>query len=1065
MLKHFKQTTKNVSDYYKYLKDQLEQEQVQQLETQRTGVPFGYYVGGEELASHPTAFIGALAAEWGLGDSRVTEEHFLNLADGANAVTGEPLLKASHGSKVKMHEVVFSAPKGLSLALAVADADQLEEIVATYRDSMAEVVKYMESTLPLVRRRVDGEEIHERASGLIAMSFEHLTARPAKDAVEAGLPISPDWHNHLNISNVVARQPDKLAADGSRYGALESSKLENEQKLLDSLWQLGVKDKLEALGYRTDTSREVEQRLSEITGKPVEHSKNREIFIHGITSRDLTLFWSPRTVEISRSKKRQLDQFGVESLDELPSHMRRKVNCKASLGERMAKQKLTPEIVDDWKRLLAEGNTDPELGPLLPSITAATLARAKELGPRDRSKLTKVFITRMALARTPEIKSVVKWSQLRGLLGEECLSYGTSRQMCLELTDSVWQIEETLEAAATIGRKIDRELAKKKRKLTDAEIEGLRVDQKKKQAEGEALARAFSPSLAVLGANLVTTTQQLASEQAVVSAVGTWAAAPLPAPAAKWAQSPQALAVIARDALINDPEITSLSADQVAAIRAILRTRVAVVKGESGTGKTAVTRVIAHSWVREVPAAQVIALAVSKKRVTQFGAETGADRSFSFEGLKSAVKNGSVQIDDKTLILVDELAQVDTKRLSMLVKAVGKATPGFVGVGDPTQLASLGAGRLWDECRIASGVEIPPITKIQRTKDPVYGKVWKAMRDPKKIQAAVAWLGKENLVTCVPDREAAIEAALDRWEESRAKAAKDHGKDVAAEARIITGLSNATVDDISRRAQLRLLAAGQLKGEPVQVSWIDPQNPNYQREFDIYKGDLVQITANFTVTSGGKRIEFSNGDIVRIAKAQHGTAGATARVEVELLGKAGNPIVELAKPKQLEALRLQYCGHDFKIQGDSILADPVMLDSPNTTLESAYMANSRGKGWARTHTVVALDEIVPDLDEQLADLRTEQKKALKALGKGKEPTATVVARIAKHGQSEEEFIQKVALEGLTKRWQRTVEDIPAITLARQQGILPVAAPTRTISPMTPEMGMEPERDLELRQAA
>src|ERR1035437_938028 len=200
MIKHRKMSGSELAHAYDYLVEQVKREQAME----RDGVPFEYYVGGGELATAPTAFLGGLADEWGLTDSRVTEEHFFNLGDGKHAVTGEELVKPSHGSRVRMHELMISAPKSLSLSIAAGNAQQHEEIIASLRESTANLVTYIEQTLPLVRRRVDGEERTEQPR-LLAMSFEHLTSRQTPEAAAAGQPLAAQWHNHLQISNVAPR--------------------------------------------------------------------------------------------------------------------------------------------------------------------------------------------------------------------------------------------------------------------------------------------------------------------------------------------------------------------------------------------------------------------------------------------------------------------------------------------------------------------------------------------------------------------------------------------------------------------------------------------------------------------------------------------------------------------------------------------------------------------------------------------------------------------------------------------------------------------------------------------
>jgi hypothetical protein len=68
------------------------------------------------------------------------------------------------------------------------------------------------------------------------------------------------------------------------------------------------------------------------------------------------------------------------------------------------------------------------------------------------------------------------------------------------------------------------------------------------------------------------------------------------------------------------------------------------------------------------------------------------------------------------------------------------------------------------------------------------------------------------------------------------------------------------------------------------------------------------------------------------------------------------------------------------------------------------MANTRAKGKARTRIVVPAAEVLPDLEDR-------QRESGGTLD----------------GRAE-------VLKAMTKQWQRVIQDVPAITLARQAGI-------------------------------
>jgi hypothetical protein len=190
----------------------------------------------------------------------------------------------------------------------------------------------------------------------------------------------------------------------------------------------------------------------------------------------------------------------------------------------------------------------------------------------------------------------------------------------------------------------------------------------------------------------------------------------------------------------------------------------------------------------------------------------------------------------------------------------------------------------------------------------------------------------------------------------------------------------------------------------VPVAWTDPANPDYRREFDLYQGDTVQITKNFSVKQTGKRIDLTNSDIAVVRAANPGSETRDATLELEIVRRSGNVVIELTKPEQSAHLRLHYAGHLFKVQGDSLPVPPVYLYTPGQTLESVYMANTRTKGKTRTRIVVPAAEVMSDLeDRQLEAGGTLDERA-------------------------------EVLKAMTKQWQRVLQDVPAITLARKSGM-------------------------------
>ena len=958
---------------------------------ERSDAAYKYYLAGGELTGAPSRFVGKGAAKLGL-EGGVTAEAFEAVSSGADPATGEILVSGHGKERVKLQELLISAPKSLSLALAVASPSDRDIILRALRDSADDTIAYMEQ-LPLVRRKVDGVIVHEKAAGIVGMAFEHLTSRPTPEAQLAGLPMAPQWHIHLEMGNMALRQ------DGT-WGAIDSREIETAQSLLDAYWQTKVMERLEAAGIRVETTREVEAKIREHTvGEQVGHSRNREIFINGFSDRNMIAKWSPRTKQVTDYQKTQFSHL-LAAGTVITADIKERVITKSKSVGKLAKESAVG-IFDDWRRLMAADG-----------LTAATLEHAKELGVINRTALTPEFVLKQALQRVPEEASVITWSKLRALIAEEALSYGLPSNKMLALVDSTLAIERPLKEVevnkkqqAWLQEKI--EIAEKgvypngkpvapgllehyreEASARKEELAALTMRVPELEEAAEAARRRFealSPELVVVSPGLVTTRSQVAAEAAVVKAVTRLATAGDPI-GAEVAPAPDKLQTAITSAFagteLADAELTE---DQQAALKEVLEHRVTMVTGHAGAGKSPVARVAAQVWKDSRPEAKVIALAVSGERVEKFAADTSAE-GMTFESFAASVKQGSLEIDENTLLLIDEVAQVDTVRLAAAFEAIGSATPALVAVGDVNQLGSIGAGDLFRELVKASGHESPEIKTVLRNSDAEYTAIWTALRDPEKALEAVTQLHERGQITFTEDHEAAIEQAIDMWQESFATAGSKF------DAKIVTSLSNSAIDDISRRCQVRRLTAGELGLETLAVEWHDPQNPSYIREFGLHAGDQVAITQKLWLTEDGKRTVVKNGTLAEITNVDTENHSLTLKLR-------DGAEHTLQHKNHLHALRLAYASHHFKTQGDSLAADLIHLATPGEDLSTAYVAHSRTKTGHKTLTVAAIRDFVPDLDDRGVEVAPEEYNP-----------------------------QKWALEALATSWHRTPEHSAAIEL-------------------------------------
>ncbi len=194
---------------------------------------------------------------------------------------------------------------------------------------------------------------------------------------------------------------------------------------------------------------------------------------------------------------------------------------------------------------------------------------------------------------------------------------------------------------------------------------------------------AYRPEIAQLERDLAEIVRSLAGAEASLKAAGT----------------PPA------DDLIPAPE-------QSAAIRAAFASRLSIVTGGPGTGKTATIRLICAAAREQT--ASVLLVAPTGRAARRMAESSGLDASTVHSALGWIPGQGpTVDELDTDLLIVDETSMANLELLVTVLRAVGPRTH-VVLVGDADQLAPVGAGKPFAELVEARPVPIAELTHIFR---------------------------------------------------------------------------------------------------------------------------------------------------------------------------------------------------------------------------------------------------------------------------------------------------------------------------------------------------------------
>ena len=108
-------------------------------------------------------------------------------------------------------DLTFSAPKSVSVAWALADGWQREQIEQAHVIAVERSIEYLRSEIPAVRRRRGGPVLEEPAKDLVAAAYRHTTARGVSGADAP----DPQLHSHVVITAAI-RDDDRVVAVASR---------------------------------------------------------------------------------------------------------------------------------------------------------------------------------------------------------------------------------------------------------------------------------------------------------------------------------------------------------------------------------------------------------------------------------------------------------------------------------------------------------------------------------------------------------------------------------------------------------------------------------------------------------------------------------------------------------------------------------------------------------------------------------------------------------------------------------------------------------------------------------
>ena len=375
------------------------------------------------------------------------------------------------------------------------------------------------------------------------------------------------------------------------------------------------------------------------------------------------------------------------------------------------------------------------------------------------------------------------------------------------------------------------------------------------------------------------------------------------------------VAVVADRPLDKALRRSGLGDDQERAVRALVAggDQIVCLVGPAGAGKSRSLEAARAAWERA--GYRPIGLAPSAMAAGVLAESAGLSSETLAKFLLEHAREGNgAQLDERSVVVLDEAAMARTDDLAKLVAAVVDARAKLVLVGDPDQLGAVGPGGVFRTLvRDHPGPELETVRR--------FAHAWEAAAslrlragDP-SILAVYQRHGRVESGS----REEMLDVAFSTW-----RAARDEGSPV-----LLMAGDNATADELARRCQADRVGRGEV--EPASVS--------------IASG-AVGIGDEIVTLRNDRRVLNEDGNFVRngerFAVTGRGEDGSLTVVSLDGRALDRNSSMVLPPSYVSHHVALGYGLTIHKAQGATTRRAIVLVDA-QTTRPQLYVAMTRGR--------------------------------------------------------------------------------------------------------------------------
>ena len=389
--------------------------------------------------------------------------------------------------------------------------------------------------------------------------------------------------------------------------------------------------------------------------------------------------------------------------------------------------------------------------------------------------------------------------------------------------------------------------------------------------------------------------------------------------------------------VLGAKEFDGVSREQARAFRhATGPEGLAIVDGQAGTGKSFTMAAIRKAY--EAQGFKVTGLAPTNAVAQDMGRD-GFARAATVHSELFAIKNGRTTWHNRTVIMVDEAAMIDTKLMAQIATHANRAGAKLILVGDDRQLSSIDRGGMFAVLKDQYGAA--QLSEVRRQSKNDDRRAAELMAEG-NFHDALARYDKKGGIKWTRTQEEAREALVRKW-------AKDTEAD-PSKTRFVFAYTNDDVNQINFAIRKVRWERGELGEDHLFTT---------ARGRETYAaGDRIQITGT------DKQRGLFNGNAGTIEKIVDST------IHVRLDGRAGQKIAFDAR--EFQDFRHGYAGTIYKGQGRT-LDQTYLYHSEHWRSAASYVALTRHRDKAELFVARNTAADVKELAYQMA--RVDDRRA------------------------------------------------------------------------------------------